>query len=87
MDVAGGGHAEATGQLRAEIADDVAEEVAGYDHVELGWVADEFHRESVDIEVTGVDGLVFVANLLEDALPQVMGKSHGVGFVAHADAF
>ena len=29
---------------------------------------------------------IFLANFLEDALPEVVSEGHGVGFVAHADA-
>ncbi len=87
MDVCGGSEAEAAGELRGEIADDVAEEIVGDDDVELARVADKFHGECVDIEVAGVDVGIFGADGFEDALPEVAGVGHGVGFVGHAEAF
>ena len=86
MDVCGGSEAEAAGELRGEIADDVAEEIVGDDDVELARVADEFHCEGVDVEMAGVDVGIFGADGSEDALPEVAGVGHGVGFVGHADA-
>ena len=86
MDVAGGREAEAAGELRGEIADDVAEEIVGDDDVELAGVADDLHGEGIDIEVAGVDLRIFGADGLEDALPEVAGEGHGVGLVGHAEA-
>src|ERR1700737_2245807 len=85
-DIAGGGNAESAGRLGGKIADDVAEEIVGDDDVELAGVADEFHGEGVDEEVAGIDFRVVGADKFEDALPEVGGKGHGVGFVAHAQA-
>jgi len=86
MDVAGGGEAESTGELGREVADNVAEEIVGDDDVELAGVADEFHGEGVYIKVAGIDVGEFGADGFEDALPEVVGESHGVGFVGHAEA-
>ena len=86
VDVGGGGEAESAGELRGEVADDVAEEIVGDDDVELARVADEFHGEGVDEEVAGVDVGIFGADGFEDALPEVAGVGHGVGFVGHAEA-
>jgi len=61
--------------------------IVGDDDVELARVADEFHGERVDVEMAGVDVGIFGADGLEDALPQVAGVGHGVGFVGHAEAF
>ncbi len=36
--------------------------------------------------MTGINVRVFLADFLEDPLPEVVRKSHGIGFVAHADA-
>ena len=65
MDVAGGGEAEAAGELCGEVADDVAEEVVGDDDVELAGVADELHGEGVYIKVAGIDVGVFEAEDLK----------------------
>jgi len=86
MNVGGGSEAEAAGELRGEVADDVAEEIVGDDDVELARVADEFHGERVDVEMAGFDVGVFGADGFEDALPEVAGVGHGVGFVGHAEA-
>src|SRR5882672_7478112 len=86
MDIAGRGEAQATGELRAQVADDVAKEIAGHDDIELPGVADDLHRQCIDIEMPRVDLREFQADLLEDPLPQVVGKVQGIGFVAHAHA-
>jgi len=87
MDVGGGSEAESAGELSGEVADDVAEEIVSDDDVELARVADEFHGERVDVEVAGFDVGIFGADGFEDALPEVAGVGHGVGFVGHAEAF
>src|SRR5216683_7119958 len=86
MNVSGRRQTQAAGELRAQIADDVAEKIAGDDDVELAWVADDLHRQRVDIQVARIDVRVFLADFLEDPLPEVVRKSHSVGLVAHADA-
>jgi len=84
MDVAGGGEAESAGEFGGQVADDVAEEIVGDDDVELAGIANEFHGESVDVEVAGFDVGIFGANGFEGALPEIAGEGHGVGFVGHA---
>ena len=42
-------------QLGPEVTDDVAEEVAGHDDVELRGIADDLHGQRVDIQVARVD--------------------------------
>src|SRR5882672_1351963 len=86
MDVAGGGEAEAAGELCAQVADDVPKEIAGHDDIELPGIADDLHRQRVDVEMTGIDLRVLRADFLEDTLPQVVGKVHSIGLVAHAHA-
>ena len=86
MDIARGGEAQSTDELGGEVADDVAEEVAGDNDVELAGVADQFHGEGVDEEVAGVDVGVFPADGFEDALPEISSEGHGVGLVGHTDA-
>src|SRR3989475_12207524 len=55
VDVAGGCDAHPADQLRGQVGQDVAEEVAGDDDVELRRVAHQLHRGRVHIEVTGLD--------------------------------
>src|SRR5208282_4996242 len=86
VDVGGGCEAESSGELGGEVADDVAEKVAGDDDVELAGVADEFHGQGIDVEVAGVDLRVLGADGFKDALPEVVGKGPGVGLVGHAEA-
>ena len=86
MNVSGRGEAESTSELGGEVADDVAEKIVGDDDVELAGVADEFHGEGVDEKVTGIDFGIFGADGFEDALPEIAGEGHGVGFIGHAEA-
>src|SRR5437899_3457892 len=86
MEIAGGRETESAGELCSEVADDVAEKIAGDDHVKLARIANDLHGQGVDVKVAGVDLRIFLADLLEDALPEVVGEGHGVGFVAHANA-
>ena len=72
-------------KLRTQVTDDVAEEVAGHDDVELARVAHDFHRQRVNVQVVRIDIRILPADLLKNPLPEVMGESHCVGFVAHAD--
>ena len=87
MDVPGGGEAESAGKLGGQVTHDVAEKIVGDDDVELSWVADEFHGQSVDVEVAGLDVRILGTNGFEGALPKITRKGHGVGFVGHAKAF
>ena len=50
VDVAGGRDADGTGAGGAEVGEDVAEEVGGYDDVEAVGVEDEVRGEDVDVE-------------------------------------
>lgn len=84
MDVAGGSEAESTSELGGEVGDDVAEKVIGNDDVELARIADELHGEGVDVKVAGLDVGIFGADGFENALPEVAGEGHSVGFVGHA---
>src|SRR5260370_3618486 len=86
MNVAGWRKPQAAGKLRPQVADNVAEKIARDDDVELSRIADNLHRQGVDIQMAGVDVRVLVANLFEDSLPEVVRKGHGIGFVAHAHA-
>src|SRR5258708_1743146 len=85
MNVARGCEPQAARELRAEVADNVAKQVASHNDVELPGIANHFHRQRIDIKMTRLDLRILLANLLEDPLPQVMGEGHGVGLIAHAD--
>src|SRR5882762_1774502 len=74
------------GQLRPQVANDVAEQVAGNDHIELPRIPHNLHRQRIDIKVPRIDLPILLPNFLEDPLPQIVRESHRVGLVAHADA-
>src|ERR1700674_3037802 len=86
MNVPGRREAQAAGELRAQVADNVAKKIAGDDDVKLARVADKLHRQRIDIQVAGIDVRVFLPDLLKNPLPEIVRKGHGVGFVAHTDA-
>src|SRR4029077_21108207 len=86
MNVPRGSKPQSSSELCSQIADDVAEEVASDDDVELTRVANYLHRECVDVKVPGIDLRVFLADLLEDPLPKIVRERQGIGLVAHADA-
>src|SRR5207244_5527304 len=84
-------------KLRTQVTDDVAEEVAGHDDVELARVAHDFHRQRVNVQVVRIDIRILPADLLKNPLPEVMGESHSLDlslmhtrfrpfFVAHSKA-
>src|SRR5258708_36851915 len=86
MNVARGCEPQAARELRAEVADNVAKQVASHNDVELPGIANHFHRQRIDIKMTRLDLRILLANLFEDPLPQVMGERHGIGLIAHTDA-
>src|SRR5437879_1268267 len=86
MDIPGGREPQAASELRTEVADDVAKKIASHDDIELPGIADDFHGQGINIEVTRLDFGIFLAYLLVDPLPEIVGKGHGVGFIAHANA-
>ena len=55
VDVAAGGQADATGDGRRDVGDDVAEEVVGDDDVEPAGVGGQEDRGRVDVQVVGAD--------------------------------
>ena len=85
MDVAGGGHAQPALQGRPDVGDDVAEHVVGHDHLELRRVEHHLHGQVVREEVDGLDARVLVRDVLEHALPEVVGVDEHVGLVRHHD--
>ncbi len=84
MDVSRRRQAEAAGELRAEVTDDVAKEVAGHNNVKLAGIADDLHGQRINKEMARIDVRVFLADFLENALPEAVSESHGIGLVAHA---
>src|ERR1700680_4935492 len=83
MDVSAGGHTQSALQAGGEVGNDVAEHVVGYDYVERPRIPDHLGAEGVHVEVLSGDLWILFAYLLEDALPQAAGVSHGIGLVAH----
>ena len=75
MDIAGGGQAEPALQGRAEVRQDVAEQIvrddtsycAGFEHHE--------HRHRVDVLVVRLDPRVTAGDFREDSLPQVAAEA------------
>ena len=68
MNVAAGGHAEATLQAGGQVGDDVAEHIVGDDYVERARVADHLGAERVHVHVLGLDLRIFCADLFEQVL-------------------
>ena len=68
--------------LRAEVARDVAKQIARNDHLKLRRIADHLHQRIIDIHVARFDLGIFAADLLEDALPQIVAEGERVGLVA-----
>jgi len=60
--------------LRAQVAENVAEQVAGNDHVELPRIPHNLHRQGIDIKVPRLNLPILLSYFLEDPLPQVMRK-------------
>src|SRR6266853_3615290 len=86
MDIPRWGQAQAAGELRAEVAQDVAKEIAGHDDAKLPGIADHFHDQGVDVEVARLDVRIFILYLRKYALPEFVAEGEGIRFVAHADA-
>src|SRR5215470_16908405 len=84
MDIPRGGQAKPAGELCTEVADNVPEQIAGHDDIELPRIANHLHRQGVYIKVARLDFGVLLPDFLEDALPQIVCKGHGVRLVTHA---
>src|SRR5260370_26527495 len=84
MDIARRGEAKSARKLGAEVTDNVAKKIASHNHIELAGGADDLHGQGVNEEVPRINLLILLPNLLEDALPELVRKGHGVGVVAHA---
>jgi len=80
------GHPEASLQGRAEIGDDVAEEVVRDDHVVALGRAHHLQAEGIDVHVTSLDARVLLGHLVEAAAPEAVRVGHRVGLVGHVHA-
>ena len=80
----GGEHADGAGQHGRGVGEDVAEDVAGDDDVELSGGADQLHAGGVDIKVGQLHVGVFAADLDDDFAPELHGFEH-VGLVDGAE--
>jgi hypothetical protein len=69
MNVAAGGHTEASLQAGGEVGDDVAEHIVGDDHIKLARVAHHLHAERIDIHVLRGNFWKLRAHLFENTLP------------------
>ena len=85
MDIAGRRHPETALKRRAEIRDDVAEQVVRHDDLELARVEHQVHGERVDVVVGRRDRRILRRDLPEDALPERVALGHRVALVGHAD--
>src|ERR1041385_5749047 len=84
MDVARRSEAQPASELRAQVADNVTEQVAGDDDIELARITNDLHCQRIDIEVPGFNLGVFLTHFFEYALPEIVGEGHGIRFIAHA---
>jgi hypothetical protein len=85
MEVARRRHPEAALERRAEVGDDVAEQVVGHDHLELPRLEHHVHRERIDVVVRGDDPGVGRRELSEDPLPERVSGGHRIALVGHAE--
>src|SRR6267378_7143268 len=69
VNVSGWCQAQPAGELCAQVADDVTEKIAGDDDIELTRVADDLHRQCVDVQMAGIDGHIFLPDFVENPLP------------------
>ncbi len=82
-DVAAGGETHPAHELRAEVADDVAEQVAGGDHAVVLRVLDQPHAHRVDVGLPQLDAREVLRHLARRAHHQAAGLAHDVGFLHH----
>src|ERR1700730_17319644 len=65
---------------------DIAEEIAGYNHAKLSGVADKFHDQGVDIDVAGIDVRIVILYFIKYSSPKFVSVGQRIRFVAHANA-
>src|ERR1700694_2885937 len=85
IDVSRRSDAHAADELRRQVGENVAKQVAGHDHVELGGIPDQLHRGRVHEERAGLDLRMFRGDRLPPLLPQRARVRHGVRLVDHHD--
>src|SRR5487761_235261 len=85
VDVARGGYPHPADELRGQVGQDVAEQVARDDDVELGRIPDELDGRRVDVQMARLDLRMPRGHRLPSLLPECAGVSHGVRLVDHHD--
>ena len=84
VDVGAGRHPQPPLERRPQVGDDVAEEVVGDDHPELGGILDQVQAQRVHVDVLPLDRRgVLPGHLVEHPQPQLVGVAHGVRLVRH----
>ena len=84
-DVGRTGHAHATLEDGSQVGGNVAEHVAGHDHVVVLWISRDPLHERVDVAVVTLDVRIALAHLVKGAPEQLAAPCH-VGFVHAGDA-
>ena len=79
-------HTDGAGQHGGFVGEDIAEDVAGGNHVKLFGRAYELHGGIVDVHMGELDIRVFFADFFKDFAPQ-FGGFQNVGFADGADFF
>ena len=79
----GGKHPDRSGAHARLVGQDVAEQIAGDDHVELAGIAHQLHRGVVDVHVGQFDIVVIARHFVDDVAPQLRGFEH-IGLVDRA---
>ena len=85
IQVSGGGHPQPPLQGGPQIGHDIAEHVAGHDHLETLRRPHQLHGQGVHVQVLRLDPGVARRDLAENPLPQVVPVGQDVGLVAHGD--
>src|SRR5437660_6939635 len=86
VDVSGSRDAEPAGEGRAQIGEDVAEEVVGDDHLIRLRLTDEIHRQRIDVHRFRLQRGMARAHLGENAPPEAVAEEEHVGLVGQAHA-
>src|SRR5262249_45069723 len=87
IDVAAGGQADAAGNDGAQVGKNVAEEIAGHNHIKGFRLADQIHHGCVNQERLGLDIGKIAGNTFEDIVPQDHAPDEGVGLGDGGDLF
>ena len=85
VDAAGGGVAHAAHHGAGLIGQNVAKEVVGENHIETARVGDQEDGGRIDVLVVVGDLRVFLADLVDDALPHITGVDEHVLLVHQGD--